>query len=87
MLDQVTGMRVFVRVAAMGSLAAAGRDLRLSQTMVTKHVDAVEARLGVRLLHRTTRRLTLTEAGRIYLERKLRKARAPDRPRREVTCA
>lgn len=68
MLDQVTGMRVFVRVAAMGSLAAAGRDLRLSQTMVTKHVDAVEARLGVRLLHRTTRRLTLTEAGRIYLE-------------------
>ena len=68
MLDQVTGMRVFVRVAASGSLAAAGRTLSLSQTMVTKHVDALEARLGVRLLHRTTRRLTLTEAGRTYLE-------------------
>ena len=68
MLDQVTGMRVFVRVAAAGSLAAAGRSLNLSQTMVTKHVDALEARLGVRLLHRTTRRLTLTEAGRGYLD-------------------
>lgn len=68
MLDQVMGMRVFVRVAAVGSLAAAGRSLKLSQTMVTKHVDATEARLGVRLLHRSTRRLTLTEAGRGYLE-------------------
>ena len=68
MLDQVTGMRVFVRVAALGSLAAAGRELRLSQTTVTKHVDAIEARLGVRLLQRTTRRLTLTEAGRTYLD-------------------
>ncbi len=68
MLDQVTGMRVFVRVAGAGSLAAAGRGLNLSQTMVTKHVDAIEARLGVRLLHRSTRRLTLTEAGRGYLE-------------------
>ena len=68
MLDQVTGMRVFTRVAALGSLSAAGRDLHLSQTMITRHVDEIEARLGVRLLHRTTRRLTLTEAGRGYLE-------------------
>lgn len=68
MLDQVTGMRVFTRVAAAGSLAAAGRGLGLSQTMVTKHVSALEARLGVRLLHRSTRKLTLTEAGRTYLE-------------------
>jgi len=67
-LDQVTGMRVFVRVAAAGSLAGAGRGLGLSQTMVTKHVDAIEARLGVRLLQRSTRRLTLTEAGRGYVE-------------------
>lgn len=61
-------MRVFVRVASSGSFAAAGRALRLSQTAVTKHVEAIEARLGVRLLHRTTRRLTLTEAGRGYLD-------------------
>ena len=68
MLDQVTSMRVFTRVAAAGSLAAAGRALGLSQTMVTKHVDALEARLGVRLMQRSTRRLTLTEAGRSYLD-------------------
>ncbi len=68
MLDQVTGMRVVVRVAAVGSLAAAGRALGLSQTMVTKHVDTMEARLGVRLLHRTTRKLTLTEAGRAFID-------------------
>lgn len=68
MLDGVTSMRVLVRVAAAGSLAAAGRALGLSQTMVTKHVDATESRLGVRLLHRSTRRLTLTEAGRAYVE-------------------
>ncbi len=68
MLDQVTSMRVFTRVAAAGSLAAAGRALGLSQTMVTNHVDALETRLGVRLLQRSTRRLTLTEAGRGYLD-------------------
>ena len=62
------GMRVFVRVAATGSLAGAGRALGLSQTMVTKHVEAIEVRLGTKLLHRSTRRLTFTEAGRIYLE-------------------
>lgn len=67
-LDQVTGMRVFARVASVGSLAGAGRALGLSQTTVTNHVDAIEARLGTTLLHRTTRRLTLTEAGRTYLE-------------------
>ena len=67
MLDRVTGMQVFVRVAALGSFSAAGRALHLSQTMVTKHVAALESRLGVKLLHRSTRRLTLTEAGRSYL--------------------
>ncbi|ACL59989.1 LysR family transcriptional regulator [Methylobacterium nodulans] len=68
MLDRVTGMQVFVRVAALGSFSAAGRALRLSQTGVTKHVAALEERLGTRLLHRSTRRLTLTEAGRGYLD-------------------
>ncbi|UMY18464.1 LysR family transcriptional regulator [Methylobacterium organophilum] len=68
MLDRVTGMQVFARVAALGSFSAAGRALGLSQTGVTKHVAALEARLGTRLLHRSTRRLTLTEAGRAYGE-------------------
>ena len=68
MLDRVTGMQVFTRVAVLGSLSAAARVLGMSQTMATKHVAAVEERLGVKLLHRTTRRLTLTEAGRHYLD-------------------
>ena len=68
MLDRVTGMQVFTRIAALGSLSAAARALGMSQTMATKHLSAIEARLGVRLLHRTTRRLTLTEAGRNYLD-------------------
>ena len=68
MLDRITGMQIFVRVAALGSLSAAARSLGISQTMATKHVGAIEERLGVKLLHRTTRRLSLTEAGRRYLE-------------------
>jgi DNA-binding transcriptional LysR family regulator len=68
MLDRVTGMQVFARVATSGSFSAAARQLGLSQTMVTKHVAAIEVRLGVKLFHRSTRRLTLTEAGRRYLE-------------------
>lgn len=67
MLDRVTGMQVFVRVAALGSFSAAARALGLSQTMVTKHVAALEDRLGVKLLHRSTRKLALTEEGRTYL--------------------
>lgn len=68
MLDRVTGLQVFARVAALGSLSGAARLLGMSQTMATKHIAALEGRLGIKLLHRTTRRLTLTEAGRIYLE-------------------
>lgn len=68
MLDRVTGMQVFARVAALGSLSGAARALGMSQTMATKHMAALEGRLGVKLIHRTTRRLTLTEAGRGYLE-------------------
>lgn len=68
MLDRLTGMQVFARVASLGSLSAAARALGMSPTMATKHVAALEERLGVRLLLRTTRKLTLTEAGRRYLE-------------------
>jgi DNA-binding transcriptional LysR family regulator len=67
-LDRLTGLEVFAKVAAAGSLSAAARAMGLSQTMVTKHLAALEARLGVKLFHRTTRRLSITEAGRNYLE-------------------
>jgi DNA-binding transcriptional LysR family regulator len=68
MLDRITGMQIFVRTAAAGSFSAAARDLGHSQTMVTKHIVALEQRLGLRLFNRSTRRLSLTEAGRTYLE-------------------
>ena len=61
-------MEVFARVAALGSLSGAARALGMSQTMATKHMAALEGRLGVRLLHRSTRRISLTEPGRRYLE-------------------
>ncbi len=67
-MDRVTSMRVFVRAAESGSLSAAARHLGMSPAMATKHVNALEARLGVKLFHRTTRRLSLTEAGSQYLE-------------------
>jgi len=68
MLDRLTGLEVFAKVAAAGSFSAAGRALGLSQTMVTKHIAALETRLGVKLFHRSTRRLSITDVGRSYLE-------------------
>lgn len=68
-MDKIDSMRVFVRVAELGSFAAAAKALDMSPTMAAKHVQEIEARLGARLLHRTTRRQSLTEVGRIYLER------------------
>jgi DNA-binding transcriptional LysR family regulator len=68
MLDRLTGLEVFAKVAAAGSLSAAGRAMDISQTMVTKHIAALEARLGIKLFHRSTRKLSITEAGRSYLE-------------------
>ena len=63
MLDRVTSMQVFVRVVAAGGFSAATRALGLSQTMATRHVGALEERLGVKLLHRSTRRLQRLRAG------------------------
>jgi DNA-binding transcriptional LysR family regulator len=71
-------MKVFVRVAQRNGFAAAARDLRMSAAAVTKHVAALESRIGARLFDRTTRRVGLTEAGRIYLERCLECLQAVD---------
>lgn len=62
-------MQVFVLVAEIGSFAGASDRLDLSRAMVTRHVMSLESRLGARLLNRTTRKLSLTEAGLAYLER------------------
>jgi len=67
--DRLTAMEVFVRAIRLGGLSAAARDLRISPAMAAKHLDALEARLGTTLVHRTTRRLSLTEAGADYLDK------------------
>ncbi|NLP31966.1 MAG: LysR family transcriptional regulator [Oligella ureolytica] len=69
-MDRISSMRVFVRAASVGSISAAARHIGMSAAMATKHIDALELRLGVKLFHRTTKRrsLTLTEAGNHYLD-------------------
>lgn len=62
-------MRTFAKVVEEGSFAGAGRRLRLNQAVVTRLVADLELHLGARLLHRTTRSLSLTDAGERYLQR------------------
>lgn len=68
-MDRLTSMTVFTKVVENTGFSAAGRRLNMSATMVSNHVQSLEAHLGVRLLNRTTRKLSLTEAGRAYYER------------------
>lgn len=68
-MDKLTGMGVFTRVVDSGSFVSAAEQLGLSRAMASKHVMALEDHLGVRLLNRTTRRLSLTEAGQSFYAR------------------
>jgi DNA-binding transcriptional LysR family regulator len=69
MSDRLQELQVFVRAADRGSFSKAARELSLSQPSVSRIVGELEARLGVTLLLRTTRRITLTDAGALFLER------------------
>jgi DNA-binding transcriptional LysR family regulator len=64
-------MQVFLRVVEAGSFSEAARLLRMTPSTVSKLIGRIEARLGVRLLERSTRRLSLTSEGQIYYERSL----------------
>lgn len=68
-MDRLFAMEVFTKVARSGGFAAAARSMRLSTTAVSRHVGQLEAHLGVRLLQRTTRKVSLTEPGVAYLQR------------------
>lgn len=69
MAKAANDMAVFERVVARGSFAAAADDLRLSPSAISKLISRLEGRLGVRLINRTTRRLSLTAEGEVYLKR------------------
>ncbi|ABC89996.1 probable transcriptional regulator protein, LysR family [Rhizobium etli CFN 42] len=68
-MDRLTSLEVFGRVVECGGFSAAARRLNMSVTMVGNHVQSLEERLGVRLLNRTTRKVSLTETGKYYYER------------------
>jgi DNA-binding transcriptional LysR family regulator len=65
-MDPLDGIAAFARVVDSGSFSAAAGRLKISKSAVSAHVQRLEERLGVRLLHRTTRRLSVTEAGAAY---------------------
>ncbi|CAG9251391.1 LysR family transcriptional regulator [Paraburkholderia unamae] len=68
-MDNLNGIVAFVRVAQALSFVAAGRTLGISASAVGKSIARLEQSLGVRLFHRTTRRITLTEEGQLFYER------------------
>lgn len=68
-MDTVAGLRLFIRVVETGSFSKASRSLGITQPTATKHVAALERRLGARLLHRSTRGVTPTEVGAAYYDK------------------
>ncbi|HRD47353.1 MAG TPA: LysR family transcriptional regulator, partial [Caulobacter sp.] len=68
-MDRLDAYRLFVRAAETGAISRAARELGIGQPAASRLLDALEGRLGARLFTRTTRRLVLTEAGRLALDR------------------
>ncbi len=69
MIGNLGDLEIFARIVTAGSLSAAGRELGLSPPVVSKRIQRLEERLGARLFQRTTRKVTLTEAGQGFYER------------------
>lgn len=67
-MDRLKSLATFVQVVETGGFSAAARRLDMSPTMASEHVQALEEQLGARLLQRTTRKVSLTEAGQAYYE-------------------
>jgi DNA-binding transcriptional LysR family regulator len=68
-MDRFAAMKVFIRAVELGSFSAAAQALRISPQLVGKQVGQLETHLGVQLLHRTTRRQSLTDFGRVFYDR------------------
>ena len=68
-MDYLQSLRMFVKVAELGSFTGAADQMKVSSAVATRSVASLEERLDARLLQRTTRSVTLTEAGRLFLDR------------------
>lgn len=68
-MDRLDSMEIFCRVAELGSFSAVARQMNVARSVVTRQVAALEAHLGVKLIARSTRQLSLTSAGSAYLEK------------------
>src|SRR5450830_47785 len=67
-MDKLKQIEAFVAVVDKGSLAAAALEADITPVMLGRRIDALEKRLGTKLMHRTTRHLTLTEQGSVFLD-------------------
>lgn len=86
-LNRSGEMEVFTRVVASGGLSAAARSLRMTPSAVSKLLSRLEARLGARLINRSTRSLTLTPEGRLFHDQALRVLADIDEAERSVTAS
>ena len=68
-MDRITGVQLFIRIVETGSFSKASADLGVTQPTATKHVAALEGKLGARLLNRNTRGVSATEIGALYYEK------------------
>jgi DNA-binding transcriptional LysR family regulator len=84
-MNEFAAIPVFIAVVDNGGFSAAARSLGVSKSAVSKRVNQLESHLGVRLLHRTTRKLSLTEAGERYFEHAAQALRAADKAEDAVT--
>lgn len=85
-METLAGMRLFGEVVDSSSFSAAGRQLGMAPSSVARAVSALEDELGVRLLNRSTRKLSLTEAGRLYHEHSRRILADVEEARLSVTA-
>ncbi len=83
-MTSLENMRIFMRSVELGSFSAAGRALRMSSAVVSYRMQTLEAELGCQLLVRTTRRMNLTERGRVFYERCLDVVEAVERAEASV---